>query len=59
MIVARSSKSLLFDAMLYDVLLIASFYAAAIISGAGEVMTVKQWCGAIMVLCGILLWKIS
>ena len=58
-IVARYSNSLFFDGLLYDVLILLTYYGILIWCGAAEHFTGAQWFGTAAVLVGILLVKLG
>lgn len=57
-IVSKYTKNLLFDALLYDILLFTAFaLTTVIIGGTGEHFGVKQWIGLGVIAIGFVLLK--
>jgi len=61
-LVSRYSRSLVFDALLYDVILMLSFYSVVFFLGSGKSFSYIQWFGLSLVFFGLFLikapWKI-
>lgn len=57
-IVAKYSKNLLFDAMLYDAICLFAYYVTLLSLGDAKTLSIYQWVGCIMVLVGMILFKI-
>lgn len=57
-IIARYSKNILFDGLLYDFLIIIVYYAVLVALGAGENFGPAQWVGSIIAILGLLVMKI-
>lgn len=58
MIVARYSKDMLFDGVLYDILAFSAFIAGLILLGSGDRFTMGQWIGLVVVVVGFLMMKL-
>jgi hypothetical protein len=58
-IVVKLSKNLVFDSMLYDFLLMATYWITLFYLGAGKNLTTIQWFSVVMILSGLLLFKIG
>jgi len=53
--ISRTSKNLIFDGMLYDVLLFVTFVCAMIFFGKAESFNRYQWIGVLLVTAGFFL----
>lgn len=58
-IVVKLSKNLVFDSMLYDFLLMATYWITLFYLGSGKNLTTIQWTSVVMILSGLLLFKIG
>ena len=56
-IVAKYSQNIVRDAILFDFLMVLTFYGLFAIIGV-EHFGVKHWCGAILAIAGILIMKV-
>lgn len=56
-VVAAYSRRLVFDALLFDLLMVLSMYGAMLWSGAGERFGWVQWSGVGLALAGVMLVK--
>lgn len=56
-IVAKFSRNIVFDGMLFDVLILASFYVMMFSLGQMEGFTGKQWTGCAFCVLGLLMIK--
>jgi len=57
--VAASSRRLLFDALLFDFLLLLAFHASLLLLGCGAGFKAWQWTGLVLVFVGFVLLKIE
>ena len=55
---SRISKNLLFDSMLYDIILTIMFTGTLIILKCGSSFTMYNWIGVVLALIGLILIKI-
>jgi len=58
-IVARYSDNLIRDGLLFDFVIIITFYGTMLIMGCGRNFSVAQWVGTITALVGILMIKVG
>lgn len=58
-ILAKYSKNLLFDAVLFDVIILLSYYVTLVWLGTGSSFTPLQWCACSMIVLGILIFKVT
>lgn len=56
-IVARYSKNLVADGMIFDLLILSTFYGTMLVMGQSKGYTIPQWIGFGLCLVGILLIK--
>jgi hypothetical protein len=57
--IARLSKNLLLDGMIYDVVLFVSYAGTLLLMGAGKSFALNQWVGFALVLAGFFLMKVK
>lgn len=55
--IARYSKNLFFDGLLYDFIITLTFYGTFVALGIGKGFTVIQWLALAMVLAGLFVLK--
>ncbi len=58
-LVARYSRSLVLDSLLYDLIIFFTFYITLVCLGAAERFNGWQWIGCVAVISGFLLLKIG
>jgi len=58
-IIARYSKNLIFDGLLYDLIIYFTFYGTLLIMGSAAKFTTYQWVGTFFVGIGFILLKIG
>lgn len=56
-IVAKFSRNLVFDGMLFDILILVSFYVMMFSMGQMEDFSGKQWVGCVFCVLGLLMIK--
>ena len=56
-IVSRISKSILFDGILYDIIMFGTFAATMAFLGAGDRFSAYNWFGAVLIVIGLVLMK--
>jgi len=52
------SKNILFDGMLYDIVMFVTFFVTMALLGAGERFALHQWVGTYLVLVGFVMMRI-
>ena len=57
-IISRISKNLIFDGMLYDIIMFTTYAVTMAALGAGDKFHAHQWAGAGLVLIGFVLMKL-
>jgi len=57
--VTKISKNLLFDSILYDIILVVVFTGCFIFLKCGTGFTMINWCGLVLAVFGLILMKIS
>ena len=57
-LVARYSKNILIDGMIFDVILFLSYVGTMLYLGAGEKFVLIQWIGLIITILGFILMKV-
>ena len=57
-IVSRISKNIIFDGMLYDIIIFTSYLLTMGLLGAGKDFTAFNWLGAGLIITGFILMKI-
>ena len=58
-IIARYSKNIVFDGLLYDLIIYFTFYGTLLFMGAAAKFTTYQWAGTFLVGIGFILLKIG
>jgi succinate-acetate transporter protein len=58
MFVARYSKNILFDALVYDLIIFFTFYFVMLALGSGDKFHTGQWVGLSLVIAGFLVMKL-
>ena len=58
-LVAKYSKNLVFDGLLYDLLIFMTFYSVILLMGAGKGFTPVQWVACVMVVIGFIMLKVG
>ena len=57
--VGKYSKNLIFDGLLYDILIVLVYVATMFILGAGDKFKIHNWIGIFFILCGFVLIKLK
>jgi uncharacterized membrane protein len=57
--VAKYTKNIIFDALLYDALMFLVFYISLIFLGSADKFSVYQWIGAVLVVVGFVVMKLG
>lgn len=57
--VAWYSKNLIFDAILYDILILLSFNITFLCLGTGKTFSIYQWCACVVILIGMIVLRAS
>ena len=58
-IVARYSKNLIFDSLLYDLIIFFTFYLTLLYLGAAKSFSPVQWVGTVIVAIGFIVLKLG
>jgi len=58
-LLSRYSKNLIFDGMLYDILMSVTFVVTMSLLGSGDSFSTQNWIGAILVVLGFILMKVQ
>jgi hypothetical protein len=58
LLVAKWSKNLIFDALLYDILMFFAGGITLLLCGSGNYLNVHQWIGLILIISGFILMKV-
>jgi len=58
-LIAKYSKNLVFDAMLFDFVLLMVYWSTLFYLGAGQNMTITQGVAVAIILGGLILFKVS
>lgn len=58
-LVAKFSKNLIVDALLYDMIIFFAFYLTMLHLNVAEQFTVTQWVGTMMVIAGFIVIKVG
>jgi len=58
-LVSKYSKNIVFDGLLYEVIMFVGFYGVLCIMGATKNFTFYQYCGMILVITGMILVKVT
>lgn len=56
-VISRISKNLLFDGMVYDIILFLSYVVTLLCLGTGKAFNLPQWIGLAFVILGVILMK--
>ena len=56
-IIARYSKNIVFDAIIFDTLILLTFFGVLMLMGQMESFKTSQWIGLVLAIAGILLMK--
>lgn len=56
-IISRFSKNLLFDGIIYDMILFLSYVVTLLLLGSGKTFNTVQWVGLACVILGVVLMK--
>ena len=57
--VAKYSKNIIFDGLLYDVIMFVTFFGALTFLGSADKFSLSQWIGLIFVVIGFLFMKLG
>lgn len=57
-IISRYSKNLIYDGMIYDLIILIGVYGGMVLMGAGQNFSTPQWIGTIFVLVGLVIIKV-
>ena len=55
--VCRYSKNLLFDSMLFDMLILLAYYVTLVYLGSAKTFSIYQWVACALMMIGIVLFK--
>jgi hypothetical protein len=56
-LLARISKNILWDGMMYDIIIFLSYVGTLLYLGAGKTFTTVQWVGCVFTVLGFILMK--